>query len=516
MRSEEASPATIADFAVPRSLHPGSVILGIPTAQLVQTLFVPIAAVVATGGFVSIGIIGVVMVIGLVGRILAWFRFRFSFDGEVVRVSSGVLSRNYRTLAIGRIQQVEIDRPALQRLFGVASIRIETAGSASEPEVELRVLRESEAVAFRNAVRASKALSGETFTDEGSAATQTVLRVSNPHVALASVTGVQLLILPAVLAGALQFVGPQVEALLDRAVRWFISNGTNLDELVRRPNLVLIGLTIAGIVAAAVAVAIATGLLREGNFRIARNGDEFVVTRGILGTRDSIISRKRIQLVEVQANPIRRLLGYRVVRISSAGGSAGADRRVTIPLIHTSHVPELVDILFGEHVTVDAMHRHPPAARRRAFWRWLRRGLVVVGVALVAATTLGDAGWGAWAVALAVVLGAAAVLADADYRLLGHAVGPHAVASRRGPLSVTIQVCPIRRMQALTTRANWFQRRLGLASLTAHTAGPSADLMILDGPSAQLDTLRGDLVWASHGRETASQPPESQHAEPEP
>ncbi|MEX2324822.1 MAG: PH domain-containing protein [Nitriliruptoraceae bacterium] len=498
MPSDDAPPIPADQFSEARSLHPSSVVLGIPTAQLVQALFVPAAAVIATGGLLSVGIIGVVMVVGLVGRTLAWLRFRFSFDGEVVRISSGVLSRNYRTVAIGRIQQVEIDRPALQRLFGVASIRIETAGSASEPEVELRVLRDVDAVAFRNAVRASKAQRGASLADDSPAGAQPILRVSNPLVALAAVTGVQLLILPAVLAGALQFVGPQLQALLDRAVRWLVTNGTSLDELVRRPNLVLIGLTVAGISVASIVVAVVTGLLRDGNFCMERSGDEFVVTRGILGTRDSIIPRKRIQLVEIQANPVQRLLGYRVVRISSAGGSTGADRRVTIPMVHTSRVPQLINTLFDQHVGVHEMQRHPPAARRRAFWRWLRRGAVIAGAFLAAATTLGDAGWPTTGIVATAVVGVAAILAEADYRLLGHAVGPHAVAARRGPLGVTVQVCPIRRMQALSTRANWFQRRLGLASLIAHTAGPSPDLLVLDGRSAELDALRDELVRASH------------------
>jgi putative membrane protein len=199
-----APPPAGAEFREPRRLHPASVLLGIPLTQLVQALFFPVAATLAAPAGVTLGLLGMVAVVGLAVRALDWRLRTYSFDGEVLRVDHGVLSRNHRSLDVARIQQVEIQRGAIQRLVGLAAIRVETAGSASEPEVDLRVVPEADAVALRAAVRASKArlqgTAGATEPDDGTTtpAGQAVLEVPLRHVVLASVTGARLLVLPAV------------------------------------------------------------------------------------------------------------------------------------------------------------------------------------------------------------------------------------------------------------------------------------------------------------------------------
>jgi uncharacterized membrane protein YdbT with pleckstrin-like domain len=137
------------------TLHPVSLLIGVPLIQLVRALVVPAFAVLASGRTSDRTplLVLVLLTVGAVVRVLAWQRFRWSFDGEVVRVDQGVLSRTRRVVAIDRIQQVELDRPLIQRLLGVATLRIETAGSDAGPEIELRVLRLDEAVALRAALQ---------------------------------------------------------------------------------------------------------------------------------------------------------------------------------------------------------------------------------------------------------------------------------------------------------------------------------------------------------------------------
>ncbi|MEX0831841.1 MAG: PH domain-containing protein, partial [Nitriliruptoraceae bacterium] len=158
MPSDDVPPPSPSSFADPRRLHPASIALGIPLTQLIQALIFPAAAAVTTGGRITLWLLVGVAAAGLVVRTLAWQRFRYSFDGRVIRVSSGVISRNHRSVDIGRIQQVELDRSLAHRMVGVTTVRIETAGSNSGPEIELRVLTHMQALALRAAVRTSQRL----------------------------------------------------------------------------------------------------------------------------------------------------------------------------------------------------------------------------------------------------------------------------------------------------------------------------------------------------------------------
>jgi putative membrane protein len=49
------------------------------------------------------------------------------------------------------------------------------------------------------------------------------------------------------------------------------------------------------------------------------------------------------------------------------------------------------------------------------------------------------------------------------------------------------------KVQAVTSRQNWFQRRLGLTTLTAHVAGPGAVIEVMDAGAADAAELHRHL-----------------------
>lgn len=497
---EEALP-----FVEPRRLHPSSVVLGIPLMQLVQALIFPLFAGLAAGGRATLVILAFIGVIGLFTRTLAWERMRFSFDGSVLRVDSGVLSRNHRSLDVARIQQVEIHRGPIQRMLGLAAIRVETAGSATEPEVDLRVLPEADAVALRTAVRVSKAQLAAGSSDDidldaaAEPAEREILRVPMRHVVLASVTGARLLVLPAVLGAAFQFVSQQIGAFMDDWVERAIEAGfTGLEGgLFTGPDWRLIAGAALVTLVLAVLLAAAVGVVRDGNFSIARVDDDLTIRRGVISTRESVVPLRRVQLVEVQRNWLRRLLGFSTVRIRSAGGSTGGEGRVSVPLLRDEQVDALLsEVLVGVPGVPD-LTSHPPPALRRALWRWLRPALILFALAWFLPQYVGflDNAATPWVrYATAALIPINAVLAFVEYRQLAHGLTHLIVASRHGALSVTTTLAPVVKTQAVTSRQNLFQRRLGLTTLHAHVAGPGALLEVLDAGADDAEVLHAKLT----------------------
>jgi putative membrane protein len=480
-----------AGFREPRRLHPASILLGIPVGQLVQAVVFPVAATLAAPAGVTIGLLATFAVVGLVTRALDWRQRTYSFDGEVLRVDHGILSRNHRSLDVARIQQVEIQRGAIQRLVGLAAIRVETAGSSSEPEVDLRVVPDADAVALRAAVAASQArlrgtdrAVGADGAGDGPASGEPVLTVPLRHVVLASVTGARLLVLPAVVGALLQFVGnqvgPFVDELVEQAVETGLAGGT---PTVVGPGWGIVALVTVATLVLAVVTAIVVGVLRDANFRIARQGEDLHVSRGLLSTRDSVVPLRRIQLVEIHRNWLRRTLGYATVRVRSAGGSAGGDGRVTVPLLPNRDVDELLGHLLPNVPGVPTLTSHPPAALRRALFRWLRPPALLLAIAygLPALVPAIQVAWLQTARPyLWLLLPLSAVLAVVEYRHLAHAATELVVVARSGALSITTQLAPVVKVQALTSRRSLFQRRLGLTTLLAHVAGPGALVTVLD------------------------------------
>lgn len=502
-------PGEVRRFATPQRLHPASVVLGINLRQLIQALLFPVLAGFAAGGVFMLGFLLVAGMLGLVVRVLAWQRFTFSFDGEVVRVEEGVLSRHHRALDVARIQQVELDRSALQRLLGLAALRIETAGSSSEVEVELRVLPDADAVALREAVRASRAaaLTGDGADAKADAAASVdvavteIVRIPLGHVVLAAVTGAQLLVFPALLAASFQFLGDLTTAYLERALEQLIQTGLVApDELTVGPGWTTVTLFALATVALSFLTAVVVGVLREARFTVTRVEDDLHLTRGLLSTRDSVVPLRRVQLVEVQRNWARRLLGFATIRIHSAGGSGDASRRVAIPLVTDDRVDELLSALLPEVPGVPPLTAHPPTALRRAILRWVRPALVLPGAVWLAWAVLpaGLRSAVAWVeparwyvLALPVVAG---LLGAVEYRQLAHGLTDRVVAARHGALSVTTALAPVVKVQGASMRRSYFQRLLGLATVTAHVAGPGGDVQVLDAGVEAAARLQRELT----------------------
>lgn len=513
-------------------LHPTSILIGVPLVQIVRALLIPAFAVLAggRGGDRTPLLALVVLAVLLAARIVAWDRFRWSFDGSVVRVEQGVFSRSRRVVDIGRVQQVELDRPFVQRVLGVATLRVETAGSDAGPEIELRVLGLADALALRQALQphgdvhagADAAEPVERRPEE-----EVVLRLPLRRVALASVTGAQLLIAPALLTGVLQLAGDRTDELIDAVVAWL----TALQDGAGPPGLrtsLAAGLAVAGV---AIATTLVVSIVRDGGFVVLRVGDDLLLRRGLLGTRESTVPLRRVQVVRLNANPLRRALGVASLRIHSAGGSAGGgDRRAVIPLVTDGEVAGLLADLLPELDGVPVLRAHPPAARRRALWRRLR-GLaswyvpaVVVWVLLALpdgpTRAAGGADWAggvplpsrvlallerdgaAWTVPLlggVLLVALQAVLARMEHAALGHGSDAHVLVSRHGALSRTLSVAPLARLQGVTRRTSVLQARRGLTTLRAHVAGPGGDVVVLDADAELAEPLRLLLAAAASG-----------------
>ena len=352
---------------------------------------------------------------------------------------------------------------------------------------------------------------------------QEIVRLPLRRVALASVTGVQLLLAPALLLGLLQFAGDRVDELIESAAAWLLE----LQAGAPAPGL---RVWLTGALALAVVSVVTTlvvAIVRDGDFVVLRVGDDLVLRRGLLGTRESTVPLRRVQVVRITANPLRRALGVVSLRIHSAGGSsgggeggAGAGRRAVIPLLDHTEAEDLLGDLLPDFVSLPPLRPHPLAARRRALWRRLRGlagwflpatlGWVVLAgappgtdlpVPDAVATVLARDG-AAWSVPLTIGLTLVVLqvlFARAEYRALAHGADERVVAARHGTLSRTLSVAPLARLQGVTRLRSFFQQRRHLATVRAHVAGPGGDVVVLDADADDAEALRDLLEDAAAG-----------------
>jgi len=100
---------------------------------------------------------------------------------------------------------------------------------------------------------------------------------------------------------------------------------------------------------------------------------------------------------------------------------------------------------------------------------------------------------------IGLLLAVQTMLADAEYRALGHGIGPGVLAARRGALTHVTSVAPLGRLQAVTLQRTWLQSRRGLATIWAHVAGPGGDVIVVDMDASEAQDLRDVLAAAAAG-----------------
>jgi membrane protein YdbS with pleckstrin-like domain len=101
-----------------------------------------------------------------IGLALSWFlppiyfrRLRFGVDRTGIAIQHGVVWRSHTALPRSRIQHTDVTQGPLERRYGVATLKLYTAGSRFT-KIELTGLAHGEALALRDALLAGNSASG--------------------------------------------------------------------------------------------------------------------------------------------------------------------------------------------------------------------------------------------------------------------------------------------------------------------------------------------------------------------
>ena len=93
------------------------------------------------GPLVGVGVLVVVSV-------LQYFTYRYRIGADAITIRSGLLQRSQREIPFARIHNVGLHQSLLHRMFGVAEVRLESAGG-QKPEAQMRVLGLDDALALQ-------------------------------------------------------------------------------------------------------------------------------------------------------------------------------------------------------------------------------------------------------------------------------------------------------------------------------------------------------------------------------
>ncbi|GAA0555372.1 PH domain-containing protein [Halorubrum ejinorense] len=439
-----------------------------------------------------------ILVVAFAYEIAYYRRFEYVLTGDTLDISSGVISRREREIPYRRIQNVDVSRSVIQRAIGVAAVDLETAGGSST-EGSIRFVTPEEATRLQREVQRRKSRTSDSGARQTGEATEADAVERGRDDAFAPDEEELFAISPGELAlvGALSFDGRLIGLLA------FLSSGSFpvLSSFLPQTSAAAVTATaIVGIAALFFASWIIGAGLAFSNyygFRLSRAGDELRYERGLFRRYSGSIPTEKIQTLRITDNPAKRALGYASLSIETAGYAPGqgseSGNQSAVPIATTDRVYRLAHEI--ESFGTPEFNRPP----KRIRWRYAFRYVVVVGVL----TGIGygvnwyfprSLPWYGVAALLAVVPPAAHL----KWKHRGYWMGEDHLLTRNGFWSRTVAVVPYYRIQNVIDSRTVFQRRWGVATIVADTAGSGSltgsDAAAVDFETDEAEALRESLT----------------------
>jgi putative membrane protein len=339
-----------------------------------------------------------------------WLNTGYHVVGRELRIQDGLLWRRNRAIPLERLQSVELRRPLLAQLTGLAELRLEVVGG-HKTEAPLAYLTVRDAAALRERLLA---LAGRTPPQAQAAAVslrvleRPLLRVANRDLVISQLLTPQAILLPIGVA----FV---------------------ITQFALAPTWTFIGIASTVTAMAGVLLQPVRRVLQDWDFRLASDHDGRLLVRyGLLETRSQVVPLNRVQSVALTWPLLWRAQKWLHARLDIAGfaGREGRDEKRSDRLLPVG------DFGTARHLVAE----------------------VLPGVDLATLATSPPPGRARWRHPFAL-------------RYMGVGLTPEVFVSRWGLVTREMTLVPYARLQSVRVVQGPVQRLFRLATVVADTAG---------------------------------------------
>lgn len=466
----------------------------------------------------------------IVLSVLRWVTTTYRITPEQVQLRTGLLQRKTISTPADRVRSVDVTASALHRVLGLAKVQIGTGGHEAGKGLSLDSLTVSEAAGLRAELLHRSAAGNSDAGGAGEAQNATgavtpsdpagvpepadrlgrdTLGWYGPEAAASGSVPAGQPAAPAELESELVRMDPRwvrfapftmsgvlgAAAIFGLGSRLLDQSGVDATEvgpirgglayLQRTPIWLDVLQGLLGLVVLVTLLSIGGYALLYWGFRLTRHpGGSLHVTRGLLTTRAISIEERRLRGLELAEPLLLRAVGAAhlggiTTGLRSRGGADGGSSLLLPPAPVGVALDVAAQILRDRTPLEVPLTSHGPAARQRRFTRALMGAFFLVAAAGLAVWS-GAPPWLTLAALLTLPL---AILLAADrYRALGHAVAGQFLVTRAGSLFRRRDVLECDGIIGWNLRQSFFQRRAGLATLTATTAAGRQQYAVTDLP----------------------------------
>lgn len=427
---------------------------------------------------------GVALLAGLAG-LIPWLTTTYRVTDTHLEVRRGLLNRTTLTARLDRIRSVDLQASLIHRVVGVTRVNIGTG--VDEVPISLDSLTKEAAARLRRELLHA-APAGAAEEAPPASEPEVIAKLDWSWIRFAPLNLRNLAIALGGLGAIFGFFAnalpwDRIEPIEDRITA--LPFGDVVRGALIVVPLALIGGLAVWVVGSCIGYAVrwwGLQLVREAG----RDGTTLRRTNGLTTTRSTTVEEAKVRGASSTVGPLIGLAGGADLTLLTTG--LDDNNPAVLPTAPQAVVTAVARDILGDDSLRAPLTGHGPSPRRRYHLGAVRTALAVAFIAwaLASAPIPGLArDWNAQGIALAVLafaLVAGVLSAELRYRHLGHGLTDHYLVARTGAYATVKTALQTEGIIGWRFTQGFFDRRLGLAQLTAMTAAGDERLVIPDIP----------------------------------
>lgn len=421
--------------------------------------------------YMIIGMLVVFLIIGVVAY-LRYRNFTFFLDESKQEfiVQSGILSKKRLSIGLDKIQQVNINQNVIQKLIGVYSLDVDTAGSGTK-EVSIRAITHDSAQILK-----AKLLEREIVKSEPNSVGQEIEEKQKPiikislssllKVGVTSNYGRSLAILLAffftIYDNIMDFV--ENEMLSEEQIEQYIVKGTMLGFMTI--FVVLFALTFL--------INLVRTIIRYFDLEIVKQRNSLLISYGLFAKKNTLLNPRKAQIVSYSQNFFQQKLNVLKMKIKQASsqqvkqdGKKNESSVIEIPGANISEKEAILQVIYDK--TVEKGKVFNP--NYRYVFRGIYFGLLFpIAIVLLIGFFINEEVKSYFPLIglYVMIVGLLIYFGFRNYRLF---VNSDFIIKKRGAWDVEHQIIEPHKIQAITTKQFFWHKRSDVGHIILHTAG---------------------------------------------
>ncbi len=424
-------------------------------------------------GSVIFAVMGLFLVIGFIAY-LRYRNFTFFLDEQKQEfvIQSGIFSKKRLTIGLDKIQQVNINQNVIQKLIGVYSLDVDTAGSGAK-EVSIKAIDHTSAKILKARLLERAETVQQTTSDEIESEEKTLQKpivkislLSLLKIGITSNYGRSLGILIAffftIYDNVREFV--QNEMLSEEQIQEYVVQGTAIGFFV---------LFFALFVLTFIITLIRT-VIKYFDLEIIKQRVSLLVTYGLFAKRNTLLNPKKAQIVSYSQNFFQQKLNVLRIKIRQASSEAikgnskqNASSVIEIPGASAAEKNQILEVIYDK-IVEKGIVINPN-------YRYLLRGVYFGLILPVVVFVLFGLYINPELQSFFPLIGVYVLLAGLfiffgfkNYRLF---VSNDFIIKKSGAWDVSCQIIEPHKIQAISTRQFFWHKRADVGHIILHTAG---------------------------------------------